>query len=292
MPSRLIATPPLPSETCFNPCPSQCENVFDRVHVSYLIRGGTRVMWDLLPDFTDPLPHTFTLQVGRSGNPSADDWEDVGLPSENTFYAVDGDQRVWGKTQYTHYRVKLETPSGTYYSEPTDGIGILGRRDWRIAREIIRKEKLRNRLASSEGVLLKRREHGPKCTQCVDLQTQEVKDPDCENCFGTGFQCGYFYPMGCVWADLSPKTRRKHLDDQGMRGVVADIVMSARMLMLPLIQEYDVWVNLKTDDRYYIHSIQHIAEIRGVPLIANVELRPAEYSDVIYSIEIPQQEQL
>ena len=28
-----------------NECPPSCEDAFDMVHVSYLIRGGTRVMW-------------------------------------------------------------------------------------------------------------------------------------------------------------------------------------------------------------------------------------------------------
>ncbi len=275
--------------TCVNKCPSQCDNVFDRVHVSYLIRGGTRVMWDLLEDFTDPLPHVFTLQVGRTGNPDADDWEDVGLAVENSFYAIDGDQRVWGKTQYTHYRVKLVTSVDTYYSDPTNGMGILGRRDWRIAKEILRKERLRMRYGGIDGYLLKRRENGPRCTECLEFQTGEILDPECPLCYGTGYQCGYFYPMGCIWADLAPKTKRKHIDDQGMRGTILDIVVTARMLLVPAIQSYDVWVNHLTDDRYYIHSLQNAAEIRGVPLVGNVELRPAPFTDVIYDIPIPQQ---
>jgi len=275
--------------TCCDPCPQDCPSVFDRVHVSYLIRGGTRVVWDLLPEFADPLPWEFTLQVGKSANPMAGDWEDVGISVENTFYAIDGEQRVWGKTNFTHYRVKLETTDGTYYSDPVGGLGILEKRDWRIAREIVRKERLRNKLATNNGYLLKRRISGARCTQCTDFQTDEVRNPDCEECWGTGFQCGYFYPMGCVWADLAPRTKRKHVDDRGARGTVNDVTVPARMLMIPLIDELDVWVNAKTDDRYYVHQIQHAAEIRGVPLVANVELRPAPFSDIVYGIEIPQQ---
>ncbi len=81
-----------------------------------------------------------------------------------------------------------------------------------------------------------------------------------------------------------------HIDDQATRGTVQDIVISGRMLMLPLINEQDIWVSRKTDDRYYIHSIQDVAEIRGVPLVANVEMRPAPFTDVIYQIPIPQQD--
>jgi hypothetical protein len=286
---RDIKQRPLEDPTCVNNCPPQCENVFDRVHVSYLIRGGTRVMWELQDDFRDPLPHSYLLQVSRTGNPDADDWTDVGLPVENAFYAIDGEQRVWGKTNWTHYRVRLSTPNATYYSEPTDGIGVLERRGWRLAKDILRRERLRMRYGGIEGYLLKRRHYGPKCPTCLEFQTEEVTDPECPTCYGTGFQCGYFYPMGCIWADLSPKTKRKHIDDQGMRGTVSDIIVTGRMLMLPLIQEYDVWVNAKTDDRYYLHSIQNVAEMRGVPLVANVEMRPAPFTDIIYDVPIPQQ---
>jgi len=281
--------PPVPAD-CQDPCPNDCDSVFERVHVSYLIRGGTRVMWDVLPNFDGPMPWTFQLQVGETGNPLADDWENVGLPMDNVFYAIDGEQRVWGKTNLTHYRVLLTDAEGTeYYSDPVDGLGVLSRRDWRIAKEIIRKETVRAKLAAPRGYLLKHRVTGLPCTQCTEWQTEEVTDPDCPECRGTGIQCGYYYPIGCVWADLQPKTRRAHIDNSAARGTTDDIVISGRMLMLPLLDSYDVWVNAKTDDRYYLHKIQHVAEIRGIPLIANVELRPAPFTDIIYSVEIPEQ---
>jgi hypothetical protein len=272
-----------------NYCPPECEFAFALVHVSYLIRGGTRVMWQLIPEFNDPLPWTFQLQVGKTGGDD-DGWEDVGLPIENTCYAIDSEKRVYSKTQNTHYRIKLSTPAGLYYSQPTAKAGILGVRDWRLAQEIVRKERLRFRYVSQDGFLLKRRSTGENCTSCLDLQTNEVTNPYCQECWGTGKQCGYYYPMACIWADLSPRTRRMHIDDQARRGTVKDIVVTGRMLMLPLIDEQDVWVSRKTDDRYYIHSIQNVAEIRGVPLVANVELRPAPFTDVIYEIPIPQQD--
>ena len=273
-----------------NPCPPSCEDAFDMVHVSYLIRGGTRVMWQLIPEFRDPLPWTFQLQVGKTGDENADDWTDVGLAVENTCYSIDSTKRVYSKTQNTHYRVKLTTSVAVHYSQPAAKSGILSVRDWRIANEIVRKEKLRFRYTSQDGYLLKRRATGENCTSCLDLQTNEVTNPYCQECWGTGKQCGYYYPLSCIWADLSPKTRRMHIDDQGRRGTVNDIVVTGRMLMLPLIDEQDVWVSRKTDDRYYIHSIQDVAEIRGVPLAANVELRPAPFTDVIYEIPIPQQD--
>ena len=272
-------------------CPPACENVFDLVHVSYLIRGGTRVLWTLLDTFNDPPPWTFQLQVGRTGSQLSDDWVNVGIAMENTCYAVDPEQQNFTKGETdTHYRVKLTTPVGTYYSEPVAKLGILSRHDWRLAQEIVRKEKLRFRLAAQDGYLLKRRVTGTNCSRCLDLQTMEVTDPYCPQCWGTGKECGYYYPIACVWADLSPVTHRKHVDDQAVRGTIQDIVVTARMLMLPLIEENDVWISRKTDERFYLQTIQNVTERRGVPLVANVQLRPAPYTDVIYRIAIPQQD--
>jgi len=270
----------------------ECPLVFDRVHVSYLIRGGTRVMWDLVPEFVDPLPYTFQLQVGRTGVDVGGEWENVGLSLENGCMAVDGEQRPYGAMQWTHYRVQLTTPNGIYYSEPTGLEGILARKDWRLARNIIRNERLRHKLATSEGYLLKRRFSGVRCSACSDVQTDECRNPDCEMCYGTGFQCGYYYPVSCVYADLNPSATRKQIDPQSMRGTVSGgAAAPARMLQVPLLEELDVWVNKKTDDRFFIHSIQNLAEWRSVPLIARVELRLAPYTDIIYDVPIPQHEE-
>lgn len=249
-------------------------------------------MWTLSSGFKDPPPWTFQLQCGRTGSQTADDWENIGSPIDNACYAIDTSKQNYSKgEQDAHYRVVLTTPIATYVSSPVAKAGILGVRDWNLARELCRKERLRARHASPDGYLMKRRLTGQDCTLCLDLQTMEVTDPYCPQCRGTGKECGYYYPMSCVWADLSPMTRRKHLDDQGMRGTIQDIVITGRMLMLPLIDEKDVWINRKTDDRYYIESIQNVAEVRGVPVVANVELRPAPFTDVIYDIAIPQQDE-
>lgn len=280
-------------EACPPVCPPKCELVFDRVVVSYLIRGGTRVMWQLLDTFTDPRPLNFQLQVGRTNNQDADDWLDVGLPVENAYFAFDPDQHVWGKTDWTHYRIKLTTTLGTYYSLPTGGMGILDRRHWRAAREMIRQKIKDWRLGPSgqEGYLLKRRWVGQNCPICLDYMTKEVTNPDCPDCYGTGKKCGYYFPMACVYASLSPKYRHTELDGDkgGQRGTINDVVVQAEMLGGYLLDELDIWVAKKTDDRYYIHEVQNTGELKGVPITSSVKLRPVPYSSIVYSINIPQQ---
>ncbi len=277
-------------ETCQNPCPPACASVFDRVVVSHLIKGPTRIMWELLDTFIDPNPLSFQLQVGMTSNPDADDWANVGDPVVNQYIAFDPEQRVWGKTNWTHYRVILTSPLGVYYSDPVGGLGVLARRDWRIAREIIRQRRVAYRIGpgGQQGYLLKRRWTGAPCPTCLDYQTKECRDPNCPTCYGTGFLCGYYYPVNCIFAELSPRARHMTIDDQA-RGLIQDVVVQAEMLMTDMLSEQDVWVAAKTDDRFYIHSINHTAEIRGVPLVAKVEMRPVPYTSILYSIDIPEQ---
>lgn len=276
-------------DTC-QPCAATCESVFDRVVVSHVIAGYSRIMWTLLDTFTDPAPLRFQLQAGTTSSPDADDWEDVGLEVVDQYVAYDAEQRVWGKTNWTHYRVRLTTDKGVYYSLPVGGLGVLDRRSWRLAREIVRQRivAFRHGPGGQEGYLLKRRWTGEPCDVCTDPATRESRNPDCPTCYGTGFRCGYYYPAGCVWAELDPRAYHQKLDGQ-QRGLTKDVVVKALMVMTDLISEEDVWVAKKTDDRYYVHAVQHTSEMRGIPLLANVELRPVQYSSPIYAIRIPDQ---
>lgn len=272
-------------------CPDQCEPVFDRVVVSYLVAGHSKVMWELLPTFTDPQPYAFQLQWGRTTDPDADDWADVGGPVTNVYFAYDPEQRVFGKENWAYYRVKVTTPLGSYVSLPADARGTLSKRDWLKARNLARRVRTQSRLGEAqEGYLLRRRVAGTPCQTCLDFITREPRQgTDCPECYGTGFSCGYFYPQGCTWAKILPKAYRASVDGQ-MRGTVNDVVVQAQnMIVDGFLNEDDVYVAKITDERYYVHKVQHTAEIRGAGVLANVELRPIPYSSRIYQIEIPDQ---
>jgi hypothetical protein len=259
--------------------------------VSHIIQGPTKIMWSLLPSFTDSGPYEFQLQVGNIRDNVSGDWEDVGLPILDQFAALDDSQRVWGKTNTSHYRIKLTTPSGVYVSAPENGFGVLDRRSWRLAKEhariALRQIKVGN--DGQCGVLLKRRWVGQDCPVCLDLQTKEVKDPNCPTCYGTGKLCGYYYPISCFWAELSPRSTRTELDGLQTRGTIQDVAVTARVVFTELLEQYDVWVSLRTDDRYFVHRVNHTLEMRGVPIVGNIELRLVPFSHVVYSVPIPDQ---
>lgn len=274
-----------PQDDCTPVCRPDCAWIFDRVRVWHVVSGGTRVEWTLHPNFTDPAPHTFQLQVGRTGLASADDWTDVGLAVTNVFYAVDDSQRLFGQSTWTHYRVQLTTSLGVYHSKPEPIYGSLLRADWLKWKNLVRQWdfQLKHGPGGQEGYLLKRRLYGERCS-CLDTRTLEVTKPQHEECYGTGFVGGYFDAEPCSWAELDVRMTREKLD--GQRGTTNDLVVAGKLLAVPQLMEKDVWVDKDTDIRYFVGGIQHLAEVRGVPVAVGTQLKPAPLSHVIYKFPI------
>ena len=266
--------------------------VFAALRVMPTITFGSRIEWTLHPNLRDPGPYTFQLQAGRTGLSAADDWEAVGLPAVDTFYLLDDAQRVYGKTNWTHYRVCLSTPLETYFSPPVPADGDLvgkDRREWRV---IVKTwQKLLQLDRGQDGYLLKRRLFGEPCPEdCVDFQTGEVTDPQCETCYGTGFLQGYYEPLSCVYAALGRRVSHNERDGGQARGTIDDhLRVQADMIAVPQVFENDVWVDKSTDRRWFVHKIENKIEIRGVAAVVDCEFRLAPFTDPVYKIEIADQ---
>lgn len=269
--------------------PNLATQPFERVRCRYSVNAEqavTRVEWDLSRLFVDPRPHTFTLQGGY-GSTSTTTFSDIGLPAENVRYLEDPDKRIYAKTQDFHYRVRLETPTRIYHSPVVPATAGLGFRDWRLARDMIRKERLRHRLYTSlPGHLLKRRRYGPRCPACTEPMSGESTNSDCTVCYGTGITVGYF-PAEASFLELPQDQAREHMDETKAVGTTKPVVFSAcRMLGDPHPDSYDVFVDAGSDRRLIVHSITRAAVLRGYPLVAVVEARLATFSDIVYSVPI------
>lgn len=279
--------------TCDTGCQQHCEGVFGRVQVWPTIQHGTRVEFLLHPEFSDPPPYTYRLQVGHTGSNQADDWQTVGLPATGNVTAlVDDQQRVFGKTQWTHYRILLDTPEGSYVSEPANCRGSLSLRYWRMLRSRLREwqVQLERNGRGTRGYLLKRRLVGerPEPGQgIIDYLTDDVVNPQSALTVGTEFIDGYYDPIPCVFAELSSLARQEKLDESGNRGQVNDdTVIAGRLLAIPQLDSYDVWVSSLDDTRWVVGKIRHIEEIQGVPIAVEAELRLLPFKHPVYSIRL------
>lgn len=259
---------------------------FRVVIINALAEGGTRVEWDLEASFQDPLPYEFQLQVGSSGNQEADDWINVGASVEDSFFALDPTKRSFGKVSDVHYRVVLTAPTGVYLSAPTHISTWINHYQWRIAKNILRREKLRHRMFTSmDGYLLLRRRYGPICPECTDPYTKEITKTNCLECYGTGLDGGYFDAMPAQFADMGLRQTREHLDPA--RGTAKDISQTGRFLGYPRLRSYDVWINKYSDERYYLHSVAEGARVGNIPVVQLVEMRLIAFSDVVYKFPVP-----
>lgn len=259
---------------------------FRRVSVDHMVRGVTRVWWQLERLFNDPGPYTFQLQFGRSGIRDSFDWEDVGAPVTNTYFAADPSWREGGYDLLSHYRVKLTTPISTYVSQAANCFGELPERDWLLVREIIRKEKLRHRLVSAPGYLAKPLRYGVPCKRCRDGLTQEVTDSYCPVCSGTGFEIGFHpvLPMQC-W-DLSPQLIQEDIDNNLKGPTRENAYVNARVIGFPALNKGDVWINGDSDERWLVETIQVLAAVRNVPVVYQVKMGLLPFSNPIYALEI------
>lgn len=259
---------------------------FRRVSIDHMVRGVTRVWWQLEPLFREPGPYVFQLQYGYTPIKDAVDWKNVGAPVTNGYFALDPGWREGGTELLTHYRVTLTTPEEIYVSQPANCFGELTERDWLLAREIIRKEQLRHRLVSVPGYLLKQYRYGKPCARCRDELTSEITNNSCILCNGTGFEVGYHpaLPLQC-W-DLSPETIQERVDNQLKGSTRENAYVKARVIGFPALNAHDIWVNGSTDERWLVTVIQVVAAVRNVPLVCEVQMGLVPFNNNIYALEI------
>jgi hypothetical protein len=261
-------------------------NPFERVSIRYSVNCVSRIEWSMSRLFCDPQPHVYTLQ-GAYCSTANGDFSDIGLPFQHSFFAEDSIKRVFAQSNDFYYRVKLQTPLRTYYSEIVSAYKNLQFRDWRLARELLRKEHLRHdKYTSLKGFLLKRKRHGVLCTYCTDTLTEEVTNSNCSYCKGTGQLDGYFTAVPASM-ELSLHSQREEIENSHTVGTTKTLVFKdCRMLGDPVPDSYDVFVDSGSDRRFIIHEVTSAAEIRGYPTVTLVTVRQANFSDVVYDIPL------
>lgn len=263
-------------------------NVFLRVTVDHLLKTGTRISWRLQPDFAIQENLIFQLQLGESGVSNADDWLDIGNPAANVISFLDTEQRDYGQTACSHYRIKATYGSQVFYSPPEGCLGRLNRHDWLKGRAMVRRERLREKLfAGAYGWLFKRRKKTElvQNTDVVDFTTQEILKSANTEGVGTDRVGGYFAPY-LMQVDLAPQESYPHRDND--RGMVDDVLtQAARMVAYPEVEHGDIWASATSDIRYAIHKVRVISHLRGVPLFVGAELRAVDLADPIYELDLP-----
>jgi len=273
--------------TCdpYRGCEPVCEDAFEQIRCYPMIAGSTRVVWTLKPTFSASGPYTFLLQYSQY--PVDDDaaWEDIGIPTEDIYEAIDVKQRNYGNYMRTHYRVVItDGDNNRYVSRPAQAWVNFDFRQQQVVLQVLRTEQLRMQGSpnSARGILLKRKTSGQKCVDCTDFLTKRVTDSSCLTCYGTGFVGGYWRSEECSVVDFVKAVAQRSAVKEP-QGTVESQVESVRMLNIPQVFSNDVWVQEGNDHRFIIQSFSSEIEVGSASIVLfPVEFRLAEFSHVIY----------
>ncbi len=254
-------------------------------HYSRIARNVFAVQWVLDRTFIEPGPWTFTLL--RFHNPT--ETESVGLEvatAQDAYLLEDRSADPGSFGVNLSYGVRLQDGNGVIYeSQRVTTQSYWGKRDWLLAREIVRKDTLLlQKKVGVRGWLLKRRITGDPCPRCVGPDGA-ITDPQCPVCYGTGVVGGY-YPAYEYWVCMSASKRLVRLTSD--KGLIAANTESAWGHAYPTVDPQDIWVNYHTGDRYRVQSeVAETVRHRGIPLRIEMSLNLQPNSSSIYNVPLP-----
>jgi hypothetical protein len=268
--------------------------VFKRLRVDHMVAAYSRLSWEIAPWFCDPEPWEFLPQISDTGVETSI-WTDLSDWLPNWFTVSVPPVLTGGRNLTTHFRVILRTSLGEYTSKPQGVFGTLASKEWVKARNIIKKERMRFKSAGVvRGWLLKRKRVGdiPDPTDrrnaVTDFLTGEITKTNDATTVGTEFLGGFYAPVPYD-LDAEPGGLYEQRDEVQQRGTIDDdsLARQARIVHDPPIAYWDAFVADGSDLRFYFHRLKHVAEIGMVPIVSQAELRLAPFSDVLYTVEVP-----
>jgi len=255
------------------------DQVITRLHVFPDYSDGFVFSWEINGSFNVRPPWIF--HVEESSSP-AGPWEDISGPVVDRFYFKDKRHGLINKSAVLYFRVVLNVGDETYFSSVLQPYGDLGKKDFLIAREVMRREVLHMKgMAGTAGRLFIRNTFGPSCTKCVDPITHEIRDSDCPVCMGTRKLNPYSGPFD-AWMSFSQDANHEMQDD-GL-GTFEHKVFEVRLVANPVVKKNDIIVDTATDKRYYVNKATVAAEIRRIPLVQVLVVKEAPISDKIYEL--------
>lgn len=264
-----------------------CEDEFFRFCCATEEPDGIHIFWDIKP--LTSVEYPITIEVYRDSNlGEGTNLTKIAGPLYDTWTAVDPAGKTYaGKLRTPTYRVKLLTAYREHTSAPIHLFAALPPKKATLARAIIRRTEMNARhLPAWPGYLLKRKWTGESCT-CRDPDTKDVYNSDCPLCFGTGVKVGYWKGYATRTILASSPLGTLPLFDKGLQlGTTTAAVIQAKVSGLPPVTQYDAWVDVEKNYRFYITNVKVDAEFNAVPLVCTLEMRLAESGDVLYSVPI------
>ena len=255
------------------------QHIFTDLIITPGYSRGFRYQWEIAGDFRDPGPWEFTVQEG----PSPDGpWTVISPVLKNIFSWHEEHRAPVNKSNVLYFRVSLKTKSDSYESPVIQPYGTLNKRDFLLAREVMRQSILHSRgMAGMQCKVYLLSTFGPRCKKCLDPITGMIRDSHCKHCFGTGRDPAYHGPYD-MWMNFSEDAQ--HQTDTDKNGTIEKKSFQVTAIGNPVLKHGDIIVVPSSDKRYYIDTAAMTTEIRRVPIIQTLAVEEAPQTDKIYDI--------
>lgn len=241
--------------------------------------AGFEYTWEINTTLADRYPWKFVVE--QSDTPY-DKFIPASPELTNVYRYREDKRRMVSKDNVLHFRLKMTTPAGVYYSDVIDPHWQLSKPDFLIARRMMHDEYLGQR--NHVGVLVDvwiRCFFGPVCT-CVDPITKDVLKQSCPLCYGTGRQPGYHGPY-TTWCTYSPVKKQKGLQDDNT-GPISNYSISGRLTAVPELKKEDIIIDKASGRYYYVDDVSNDVEIRRTPIVQTAVLKQVPTSSPVYRL--------
>lgn len=241
----------------------------------------------------------YIVDIERAGSPNGP-YEMLASAQKNTFHFLDDltqnkpspdpgvdeeGANLFSLQRDIYYKITVTPPSGkvnAFQSAPTPIELNLDKRTRLLKRKILHDESIAfKHLNGIRLMVLKRKHWGDRCTECYDALTREVLKEHCTVCFGTSFEDGFWAPVE-ILGRIAPAPTQTQIAPHGKVEVKTTRIT---ILDYPHIQEGDIIVDLRSNDRYYVQLVT-TTELKKVVVhqVANISLLPR--SSVEYEVPI------
>ena len=179
---------------------------FSRVVINPNYTSGFVVSWEMNPLFNGAYPWIFKVEMA----PTPDgEWVPVSPQLVNVFMWAGSSPIKVGKSAVLYFRVKLHTGEGDFVSPVVQPYGDMTKREFLLARDIMRREVLAaSKLSGVQAKVLLTTNWGEKCHKCTDPITGRVRDSSCKTCLGTGYAHPYHGPYQ-LWMVFSSDSQHQ-----------------------------------------------------------------------------------
>jgi hypothetical protein len=250
---------------------------FPKVRRALVRRSSTKSLllrWSILPTDYDMSDVRFVV-FRSQGN--AGPWTQIGVAEEGAFHFVDHDvNSPWSLSSF-YYILRTISIKGAGYVD-SDPLYCSHDAD-HIAQELVRKKQVYLRARAGVNVaFLCRKSWGTKCARCWDEVRKIPTDPECPDCYGTGYAGGYLN----AFHTLALITPAKEIE---IAGKFRDGTIYAEIGPDPYVDPGDVLVDVTMNLRYRITAVQQ-ASHRQYVVSQILTLVQCDENDVVYKVPI------